>query len=247
MSKQVLFDVRLFAGGADLSGASNKVEITAEVEEKDATNYRSGGWKELLGGLADSTITGEGQWEAGDAGKVDDAAWAQLGGRGPWTVAPNDAAVGGLAYVTRALTSQYKLGDQVGNVAPWTGKAAGTWPVARGQIAHPPGTARTADGSGTAVELGAIEAGKRLYAAVHVLSVAGTAAPTLTVTVESAAADDTDFADATTRLTFTGATAAGGQILRTDGTAITDTLFRVAWTVSGTTPSFLFAAALGIA
>jgi hypothetical protein len=78
---------------------------------------------------------------------------------------------------------------------------------------------------------------------VHVLSVAGTA-PSITVSVESD--DASGFASATTRLTFDAATAVGGQILRTDGSAITDTWWRVAWTIAGTTPSFLFASVLGI-
>jgi hypothetical protein len=245
MSKQILLDVRLFAVGADLSGASNKVELSAEVEEKDATNYRSGGWKEVLAGLASSTITAEGQWEAGDPGKVDDASWAQLGGTGPWTVSPNDATVGALAYFTNGLRSSYKLGGQVGDIAPWAAKAGGSWPMVRGQIAHPPGTARTASGTGTSLQLGAIPAGKRLHAAVHVLSVAGTATPTITARVESDNA--TGFPSPVTQLTFAGATAQGGQILRTDGSAIADDWYRIAWTITGTTPSFLFAAALGIA
>lgn len=245
MSKMVLLDVRLFAGGADLSGDSNKAEITAEFEDKDATNYRSGGWKEVLGGLASSTINAEGQWEAGDPGKVDDAAWALLGGRAPWTIGPTDATVGALAYFTNALKSSYKLGGSVGDVAPWTGKASGSWPVVRGQIAHPPGTARTASGTGTSIQLGAIPVGKRLYAAVHVLSVAGTAAPTITARVETDTA--TGFPSPVTQLTFAPATAPGGQIARTDGTAITDDWARFAWDVTGTTPSFLFAAVLGIA
>lgn len=245
MTKQILLDVRLFAGGADLSGNSNKAELQAEVEEKDATNYRSAGWKEVLGGVTSSTINAEGQWEAGDPGKVDDNAWTLLGGRGPWTISPTDATVGTLAYFTNALQSSYQLGGSVGDVAPWTGKASGSWPMVRGQIAHPPGTARTATGTGTSMQLGAIPAGKRLYAAVHVLSVAGTATPTITARVESD--DNTAFTSATTRLTLTGATAPGGQIMRTDGSAIADDWFRIAWTISGTTPSFLFAAALGIA
>jgi hypothetical protein len=245
MPKQVLFDVRLFAGGADLSGNSNKAEITAEYEDKDATNYRSAGWKEVLAGLASSAVTAEGQWEAGDPGKVDDNAWATLGGLGPWTISPTDATVGTLAYFTNALRSSYKLGGQVGEIAPWAGKASGSWPMVRGQIAHPPGTARTATGTGTSIQLGAIPAGKRLYAALHVLSVAGTATPTITARVESDNA--TGFPSPVTQLTFAGATAQGGQILRTDGTAITDDWFRIAWTISGTTPSFLLAAAIGIA
>lgn len=244
MAKTVLLNVRTFAVGVDLTSNSNKVEITTEVEDKDATNYGSQGWKEVLGGLTSAEIAAEGQWEAGDPSKVDDGAWGTLGAVGPWSVSANNgAAVGDLAYLVNALRADYKLGDAVGEIAPWTSTAKSSWPMARGQFAHPPGTARTATGTGTALNLGAVAAGKRLYASLHVLSVAGTT-PSLTARVES---DDANgFASPTTRLTFNAATAVGGQILRTDGTAITDTWWRVAWTISGTTPSFLFASALGI-
>lgn len=244
MSKFVLTDVRLFTGGADLTGHSNKVEISAEVEDKDATNYASQGWKEILGGLASAEISGEGQWEAGDPGKVDDHSWASLGGLGPWSIGPAGAAVGGLAYFTNALRADYKLGEGVGEVAPWEGTAKSSWPLVRGQFAHPPGTARTATGVGTSLNLGAVAAGKRLYAALHVVSLAGTATPTITARIESD--DATGFASPTTRLNFAAATAVGGQVLRTDGTAITDTWWRVAWTITGTTPSFLFVSSIGI-
>jgi len=243
MSKRTLLDCRLFAVGADLSGASNKIELSSEVEDKEVTNYRSNGWKEVLGGLGSAEISGEGQWEAGDPSLVDDASWATLGGVGPWTVCPQDAVVGNLAYLTNALRCDYKLGDAVGEVAPWTGTAKSSWPVVRGQIGHPPGLARTATGTGTALQLGAIPAGKRLYAALHVLSAAGTT-PSITVRIESD--DAVGFASPTTQLTFAAATGPGGQILRGDGTAVTDTQYRVAWTISGTTPSFMFAVSLGI-
>ncbi|MGW4102309.1 hypothetical protein [Streptomyces sp. NPDC004976] len=244
MAKTVLLDVRTFAGGLDLTGVSNKIELSTEVEDKETTNYGSQGWKEHLGGLASAELSGEGQWEAGDPSKVDDASWSQLGGVGAWSVSANNiAAVGGLAYLMRALRADYKVGEAVGEVAPWTSTAKSNWPLIRGVFAHPPGTARAATGSGTGQELGAVTAGQRLYAALHVLSVAGTT-PSLTVEVESSA-DDT-FASPTTRLAFDAAAAVGGQILRTDGTAITDTWWRVAWTISGDTPSFLFAATLGI-
>ncbi|MBN0043121.1 hypothetical protein JS756_03120 [Streptomyces actuosus] len=240
----ILTNVRTFAGGADLTGNSNKIEISAEVEDKDATNYGSGGWKELLGGLGSAEISGEGQWEAGDPGKVDDASWAQLGGVGPWSISANNAAaVGDLAYLTKALRSDYKLGDAVGEIAPWASTAKSSWPLVRGEFAHPPGTARTADGSGTGLNLGALASGQRLYAALHVLSASGTT-PSITARVESSA--DNTFASPTTRLTFDAASAAGGQILRTDGSPVTDTWWRVAWTITGTTPSFLFVASLGI-
>ncbi|MCP3817832.1 hypothetical protein NLX86_06680 [Streptomyces sp. A3M-1-3] len=243
MAKFILLNVRLFAVGADLTGASNKIELSAEIEDKDATNYLSNGWKEVLGGLGSAEIAGEGQWEAGDPGLVDNASWSQLGGVGPWTVCPANAAVADLAYFTSALRSDYKQGDAVGEVAPWSGTAKSAWPLVRGQVGHPPGTARTASGTGTAVNLGVVPTGKRLYAALHVLSVAGTT-PSITARVES----DTDsgFASPTTQLTFAAASAAGGEILRTSGTAIADSWFRTAWTITGTTPSFMFASALGV-
>jgi hypothetical protein len=243
MAKSILTDVRLFALGVDLTSASNKVELSSEVEEKDVTNYASGGYKEVLGGIASSTIQAEGQWEAGDATKVDDHSWSALGTVGPWTVVPTAATVGSLAYFTNALRCDYGLGASVGDVAPWSGKAAGSWPVARGQIAHPPGTARSSTGTGTGVQLGAVATGRRLYAALHVLSASGTT-PSITVRVESD--DNSGFTTPTTQATFTAATAAGGQIIRASG-PITDNWWRVAWTISGTTPSFTFVAALGIA
>ncbi|MGW1000743.1 hypothetical protein [Streptomyces sp. NPDC002520] len=244
MGKTILTNVRAFAVGVDLTGNSNKVELSSEVEDKDATNYASNGWKEVLGGIASAEISAEGQWEAGDPTEVDDGSWATIGGVGPWSVSANNAAnVGDLAYFTNALRSDYKLFDAVGEIAPWSGTAKSSWPLVRGQFAHPPGTARTTTGTGTSLNLGAVLAGKRLHAALHVLSVAGTT-PSLTARVESSV--DNTFSAPTTRLTFTAATTVGGQILRTAGTAITDPWWRVAWTISGTTPSFLFVATLGI-
>ena len=244
MASTVLLNVRTFAVGVDLTGVSNKIEVSAEVEDKDGTNYGSGGWKEVKGGLASAELSGEGLWEAGDPSKVDDASWSQLGGVGPWSVsANNSAAVGELAYLMNALRADYKLGEAVGEIAPWSSTAKSNWPLVRGQFAHPPGIARTATGTGTGLQLGAVQAGKRLYGALHVLSAVGTT-PSLTARVESSA--DNTFAAPTTRLTYAAATAVGGQILRTDGTAITDTWWRIAWDITGTTPSFLFAVSLGI-
>src|SRR5438309_10662098 len=81
------------------------------ADDVDATNFGSGGWKETLQGLISTKITGEGQWEAGDAGKVDNALWAELsaGSQSPWTVCPVDAADGALAYFTKAVDTKYAL------------------------------------------------------------------------------------------------------------------------------------------
>ena len=46
--------------------------------------------------------------------------------------------------------------------------------------------------------------------------------------------------------TLTAATAAGSELVSLAG-PLTDTFYRVDWTISGTTPSFSFAVVVGIA
>lgn len=243
MATYVQTNVRLFAGGVDLTSRSNKVELGMAVEAKDTTSYGSGGWKECIGSLGDSALMGEGQWEAGDLTMVDDNAWASLGAIGGYTACPDGAAVGSLAWLVRALEASYKLGAAVGDVAPWSTAASGSWPPSRGLVLHPPGTARTSTGTGTATQLTAVSSTQYLYATLHVLSVAGTSSPTITVKVQSSV--DNTFGSPTDQITFTAATAVGGQMSRLIG-PITDTWFRAQWTISGTNPSFLFVVAAGI-
>jgi hypothetical protein len=241
----VLTDVRMYAGGCDLTGYSNTVELAPSAEEKDKTTFASAGWKEITGGLKGGRIAGAGFWEAGDLGKVDNASWQELGGSTAWTIAPNTADVGDLAYVARAMESEYKLLGQVGELAPWSASNTTNWPIGRGVMLHPSGTARTATGDGTAVEHVAVAAGQYVYATLHVLSVAGTDTPTITVVIES----DVDAlfnGSETSRVSFDAATAISGQMKRTAG-AITDTFWRATWTIAGTNPSFLFAVGLAVA
>lgn len=246
MGKFVLKGCRLFTGGADLTGVNNQIELASQVEEKDVTAFNPDSttqvWREVIAGLASSTASGGGQWEAGDPGRVDDAAWSGLGGVGAWTACPAGANVGDVAWLTQMMQGNYKLGDQVGEVAPWTADWSSSWPLVRGQSMHPPGTARTATGAGTAQQLGALTDNRALYVALHVLSAAGTT-PSLTVVVESD--DAAGMADPITRHTFTAATDRGGQTAMIPG-AITDDWWRVSWSISGTDPSFLFVVSAGI-
>jgi hypothetical protein len=239
----VLTNARLFAGGVDLTAASNKIELACEVDDVDTTTFASSGFKECVGGLASSKVNGTGYWEAGDPTKVDDGTWAAMGASQPWCVCPADATVGAVAYFTSALNTSYTVGGEVGDAAPWEAKGASTWPVVRGQVAHPPGTPRTATGTGTGVQLGAVATGKSLYAVANVLSLSGTGTPTITLAIESD--DNSGFTSPTTVATFVAATVAGGQILRAPG-PFTDTWYRAKWTISGTSPSMLFVVALGV-
>lgn len=243
MAKFVLKNVRMFAAGADLTTRSNRVEIGMEAESKDATSFVASGdvWHEELAGIRTSTITGAGQWEAGDASMVDDSAFATHGSIIPVTIAPATAVDGAIAYMTAANRTAYQLGGALGDVVPWSGTWQGAWPVGRGVVLHAP-TVRTATGTGAIQQLPAVAAGQFLVGTIHVMSVSGTT-PSITVTIQSD--DAIGFASPTTRLTFNAQTAIGGQVFRLAG-PITDTFYRVSYTISGTTPSLLLMSAAGV-
>jgi hypothetical protein len=251
MAKHVLINTRILAGAADLTSMSNQVNIEATAEKKNATSFGQDGWTSILGGLKSGSIKAQGQWEAGDPTKVDNATFAGLGLNAPWSIYPSanetyaaSAGYGSLVYFVDGMRANYKLFDKVGEVAPWQADVESNWPVVRGKGIHPPGIARTATGTGTGVQHIAVPAGAYLYGALHVLSVAGTGSPTLAVKVQSDA--DNTFASPADQITFTTATVAGGEIKRTAG-PVTDTWYRVSYTITGTGPSFLFALSIGVA
>lgn len=246
MTKLVLLNCRTFVAGADLSGSGNRIEITEGSAEKAVTNWRSGGATEVIAGLASTDIIAEGQWEAGDPGLPDDEMWANRRVLEPWSVGPSDqsdTAPGSLMYLTKALRTSSRIWGGVGDVASWMAQAKGSLPLARGLCMHPSGVARSANGSGTAYQLGAVAANRSLYANLHVLSVAGTATPTLTVNIQSD--NGAGFASPAAVGSFAAASAVGGQPIRIPG-PFTDDWWRVSWTVTGTTPSFLFLVSMGI-
>lgn len=245
MSKKVLTNARAFAGAVDLTGVTNKVELGAKVAPEDATTYASGGATEWQGGLAATDIVAAGFFDAGTGvlSDADPALFAGLGAVGPWTVAPDTAADGALAYLTNALEVTYKLLGEVGKMAPFEATMKGCTRLARGLVVAPPGVPRTATGVGTAFQLGVVPLGKRLYANLHITSVTGTT-PSVTARIESDNA--VGFPTPATVLTLAAATAIGGQHLSVAG-PFTDDWYRAAWTITGTTPSFLFVISAGIA
>lgn len=246
MSKMVFLDSRVFVSGADLSGWSNKIEIGEEWEDKKITNFRSGKAVERIAGLGGVDISAEGLWEAGSLAMPDDSFWGNRRVIEPWSVAADgvsDTTEGTLFYLTQALRTSMKLGDQVGEVAPWSAAAGGSWPMIRGMSMHRSGTARTATGNGTIVDfLAGPVAGQSVYANLHVSSVAA-GGGTLTVSIQSSTV--IGFGSPTTRGTFAAASAIGGQSIKITNPG-TDRYWRVVYTIAGgTSPSFLFLASLG--
>lgn len=248
MAIAVLKNVRIFAGAVDITGRTNKVELSAEVEEKDATTFadvdaNGDVWKAVRGGIDTGKLSASGLHDP-DVGSVDALAWSQLGTASAWTICPTGVAVGDLAYLTSLANSAYKALGQTGDIAPWEASSGTATPIARGKVLNPPGTARTATGTGTAVDNGVgWPSGRNLWASLHVLSVSGTA-PSMTVRIETD--DNVGFTTPATRVTFNAATTTGSQILA-NNTNFTDQYVRAAWTISGTTPSFLAMVAVGTA
>jgi len=243
LTPQVLTDARIYWATADLTGFGNKIELQATQKDLPTTNFASQGWNERVGGLFEGSVAADVMWQAGDLSMPDDAWWANFASATvPVSAAPTSGAVNSLIYLTRVLESEYKPGGKIGELlmAASTGKT--DRPVVRGTVMHPQGTARTTTGTGTGIQVGAVGAAQRMYANLHVFSVSGTT-PSITVSLQSSV--DNTFASPTTRITFNASTAFDAQHLSLLG-AVTDTWWRAAWTISGTTPSFLFNVSAGV-
>lgn len=251
MPKSLLTNVRIVAGTCDLTAVSNRVAFEPSSEVKVSTTFGSIDpitgqlWQENMVGLTGVSVAAGGFWEANGANLVDDDMWANFGGVGPWSFSgPSGWPIeGSLAYLANMVRTSYSILGPVGEIAPYEASAVSSGPYARGGLLLAPGTARTATGTGTIVNLGAVPAGRSMYAALHVLSVAGTGTPTFTATLQSAAL--VGFGSPTTRATFTAATARGAEWKASAGPT-TDAFWRINYTITGTTPSFLVLATAGI-
>lgn len=164
------------------------------------------------------------------------------------TVSPLSASAtggdGDVAYTSQGLAvSLQPLGGSVGDMAALAIQADGSGGVrsVRGTILHAE-TAETATGVGTGRELGAVSATQSVFGALHVVS--ASASDTLDVVVESDV--DNTFTTPTTQLTFAQATGKTGEFASTAG-AVTDTWWRVSFTIGGASPSFTFVVVVGTA
>jgi len=252
MAALVLVDAEVLAGPVRLGGVANQVSLSMEAETKDVTTLTppsaaDAGWRRHLPGLRSHEVEVEGWVDTAplETGALapDAELWAQFGGaQVPVTITPTGAD-GGVAYICPTRRGDYKVFGKVGEVNPFSSKSGGDGAAARGLLIHPASVARTAGGTGTAVVLGTVPAGRSLLVAVHVLAVAGTS-PQLTVTVQR---DDNGGFSSPTTVATVGPTAVPTAALTTVlGPVTPDDRYRVIWTLTGTTPTARFAAAVGV-
>lgn len=165
-----------------------------------------------------------------------------VGVTGPWSAIPAGTVEGSVGYFTDAMLMGFTpLTGSISDVAKYEASWSGRQKLVRGTLTS--AQVVSATGSGTGFQLGTVTASQSMYAALHVVSAAGTT-PSITVKVQSD--DNSGFSSPTDQITFTAATVYGGQILSAAG-SITDDWWRAVWTVSGTTPGFAVRTVLGIA
>lgn len=236
MAKQVLTNAKVFLDGSDLSGYLNAVAINYSAEMLDDTAFGDD-TKSSLGGLKAVTAQHEGFWNS----PHDEALFGLIGYQNkPMTVCPDAGAAGDRAFFFNSELAEYSPGGAHGELYAFSVSANSSGDLVRGEILIN-ASAAIASGNGAGANLGAVSAGQKLYAALHVLS--ASAADTLDVTIESDI--DNTFTSAVDQIVFTQATDEGGQYAEKAG-PITDTWFRIKYTIGGTSPSFDFVVAVGI-
>lgn len=127
MAKQVLLQSFISVGGTDLSTYCSKIELSVEVEEKDATTFGSGGWHENLGGIKSGSLALTFKQDVA-ASAIDSILWPLLGTVQTFEVRLSNAVVGtsNPKYTGSVLVRQSNpIAGSVGDVA----EMSVTWPT----------------------------------------------------------------------------------------------------------------------
>lgn len=93
MAKFVLTGVYLALNSTDLTDYTRKAELTVEVEDADVTNFGSGGWTEVIGGLKSGELSIEFLQDVA-ASALDSIMWPLLGTVVTFELRATQSAVG---------------------------------------------------------------------------------------------------------------------------------------------------------
>ena len=92
MAIMVLTAATLILNSVDRSSLTSKIEVAADVDEKDVTTFTSGGWKAVLGGLKSGNLAVSFKNDLA-AGALDEIMWGLFGTVVPFEVRASSAAV----------------------------------------------------------------------------------------------------------------------------------------------------------
>lgn len=232
LSTQIFMDEYRFTTNA------NMTHIATNVVMKNSTTFVSGGYDTFVPGLK-NLVCDLGGFNDYAAGGLDEWMRSNYGTTQTVTVVPLGETLGNAAVITQGiLETDPSFDGSVGDIpaVKLSVKPVGQV-IAQGQVTNITSPTITVTGNTTPVQVGAITATQQMRAAVHVLAISGTATPTLTCQLASSATSGGAY---TTRgPAGAGITVIGGQFLATGLIgAITDTWWRLNYTVTGTSPIF---------
>lgn len=241
MAPIALTNAYIYGGGHDFTGDSNECFLNAEGEALDRSTFRSAGWREFALGERSVEFAAKGWWQSATSDAVDPELFNNLTVQQVFTVGPAETE-GQPALMFQASHFAYApFGGALGELAPFelTTRGRDGVGVVRGQLTKAKGAVSATGATGTALNLGAVSGSQYLYATLHLLGTAGTS---ITGVVETAAASN--FAGATTRITFGPLTAVGGTWGTRVAGSITDTWQRLR--ITAVTGTWSVAAAIGV-
>ena len=240
MASFVFKDAEVRYGGLDMTGILNKVDLNYTADMEDASVFGTNSMIRLSG-LMDTTVNQSGFW----SDTADLELYNRIGATLPevFSVAPQ-GVVDGPAFAMLGDQASYSLGGAVGEVHPFNVSIHSNGALVGGKL-FIIGT-KTVSGVSTIIELGAVPLGWAVYASLHVTVNGGTGDQTFDAIVES---DDlVGFGTPTTRLTFDQVTTTNQGQWKSALGSITDTFWRVTFTITGTgSPTFDAFIVVGIA
>ncbi|UBU11603.1 hypothetical protein [Nonomuraea gerenzanensis] len=226
---------RVLVNDKHLSGRINGWTVAGERNLGETTTLLDDGARFIPGLRAGSiNVTGLFDGEDGDIDETIQATDGALDGL-LTTVLPDGFTIGKPAFIATSNLSSYTVESSVSDTVSLTVETTPNDGVDHGRVVHAH-TAETATGNtATSVDNGASSLNGGV-ASLHVTAASGTT-PSLTVKVQHSV-DGNTFVDL---ITFSAATAAGSQRRTVAGTV--NRYVRETHTISGTTPSFTYAAA----
>jgi hypothetical protein len=238
MSELALINPKLYVAGLDFSGSYSQHALVLDADAPEFTAFGDT-TREYKGGLIGVGSEHGGIWDD----PVDDDLFSNVAAAARnMTITPDGGVEGDVAFFAQTIGTSYSPGANVGDAYEFSASNQVSGVLTRGLIANN-GTEVSTD-DGTAFELGAVAAGQKLRASLHVLAVAGSS-PEVDVVIESDTLEA--FTDSpATQITFAQLTDVGGEYATQDG-ALADTWFRASWTLGGDTDSALIVVSFGIA
>ena len=233
-----------WVAGYDLGPDLTDMSLPIEAEELDDTRFGMTGRSRRAGLETVSAAVG-GLLQLG-SGLVEETLWSGLSDARQLVTLTSDGTVGQVAYFFQGRSFKFTpISGAVGTLAPFTldiqgvrGNATLSAGAVRGRVLAAKASVSATGVLGSSYQLGALSASQYLYAGLHVF----TAGTTVTVVLESAPASN--FASATTRVTFGPLTTTGGTWATRVAGAVTDTWWRLR--VTAITGTFSLAGVAGI-